>query len=264
MPVNKLVCIALLALASAAPAAAQQQPPANTVMVTVQGQVQTAGTYAVAERGRIGDAVVAAGPDSQAYVLGAALLRRSAMAEQVRLKAGLVYDLQQLSQQANAAVAEQAGQMLASIEPLPVTGRITGLQLEPRLLRLRPELNLPAESGDQVIYPTRPQQIRVTGAVAQECVLPQVADQDAKTYLLACPTTAAADSETVFVIQPDGKVQELGVALWNRSPAQSLAPGAVIYVPLKQHVAAKVDPVFNHQFAEFLATQLLPANGATP
>ena len=72
----------------------------------------------------------------------------------------------------------------------------------------------------------------------------------------------AADRDSIYVIEPDGRVFVQGVALWNRSEAQVLAPGAVIYVPLRERAARKVDATMNSDIAAFLATQVLPGPGA--
>lgn len=266
MPLLRLVMLALLCLPAVLTAEAQTPPSSisspDVVNVSVEGAVQAPGQYTVPANARIGDAVIAAKPDIHAYVLGAALIRDQARTEQIRLKAGLLYDLQELGKHRDSAIATSADQLANWLQAQPITGRVPGQQLEPRLLRLRPELNPEVRPGDQVIYPTRPDQIKVIGAVKQSCELPQVPAQDANAYLLACPASTAADHDNIYVIQPDGVVQPIGIALWNRSSPQPLAPGAILYVPIAERAVRTVDPEFNRQFADFLATQLLPAPGA--
>ncbi len=247
---------------------AEAQPPSisspDVVNISVEGAVQAPGQYTVPAGARIGDAVIAAKPDIHAYVLGAALIREQAHNEQIRLKAGLLYDLRELSKHQDSATAASADQLANWLQAQPVTGRVPGQQLEPRLMRLRPELNPLARPGDRVIYPTRPDRIKVIGAVEQSCELPQVPGQDAKAYLQICPINSAADRDMVYVIQPDGAVQPIGIALWNRSSPQPLAPGAILYIPLAERTVRVIAPEFNRQFADFLATQLLRAPGANP
>jgi hypothetical protein len=66
----------------------------------------------------------------------------------------------------------------------------------------------------------------------------------------------------VWVIQPDGHVSRCGIAAWNLSAPEPLAPGALIYVPLAPKFSAAVDDGLNRDIARFLATQVLPGPGA--
>jgi len=95
----------------------------------------------------------------------------------------------------------------------------------------------------------------VMGALQRNCVLPQQPLIDVTHYLRSCPSDSSADPDVVYVIQPDGVVQVIGIALWNRSDAQPVAPGGTIYVPLAQRMLKDIDPDFNAQFASFIATQ---------
>lgn len=242
-----------------------QTAPATPLQVQIEGAVEQPGTYRVAPGGRISTAVVAAQPNERAYPLGAAWLRREQIQAQTRLKAGLLYDLQALQSQAKvkADTGTTAAALQTWLEPLQVTGRVAH-QLEPRALEVSPDANLPLAEGDRIIYPLRPTSVRVVGAVAQLCELPHVALADARQYLQQCPLRSSASKDDLYVIQPDGHVEKLGIALWNRSAPYALAPGAVIYVPIAEHLLDELDPEFNAQFARFIATQVLPAPGVSP
>ncbi|MBV8157298.1 MAG: capsule biosynthesis GfcC family protein, partial [Dyella sp.] len=84
-----------------------------------------------------------------------------------------------------------------------------------------------------------------------------VALQDARKYLAGCMPSPQADPDWLYVIQPDGRVIRQGVALWNRSTPLSLAPGALLYVPIIERHVADVAPDLNNELSAFLATQLL-------
>ncbi|MCD7100379.1 capsule biosynthesis GfcC family protein [Stenotrophomonas sp. MMGLT7] len=254
---------ALLALQSAVAFPAAAQPAAAPVTVTVEGAVHAPGQYPVPAGHRLSEAVLAARPDATAYPLGAALLRQAAYTEQVRLKAGLLYDLQQLQAQPDSELAATAATQAQWLQTLPVTGRVPQL-LEPRQLEIQTADNPLAAAGDRVVYPLRPDHVRIVGAVARSCQVPHVPLQAARAYLAACPATTVADRDVAYVVQPDGQVQQIGIAAWNRSAPQPLAPGAIVYVPLAQHALRKTAPDFNAEFARFLATQLLPAPGVSP
>lgn len=253
---NLYCALALLSVSTAALGA--------SLHVRLSGAVAHAGTITLDGHPRLSDAALAAQPLPSAYLLGAAWLRPSLRRHQLRLKAGVLFDLTSLQQRArrqdHPALAALAGSLHDWIAPMPVRGRELAL-LDPRVVEVDASANLPLRDGDRLYYPWRPRSIRVVGAVRHPCTLPLVPLQDARRYLAACPSSAQADLDTIYVIEPDGRVFVQGIALWNRGAARFLAPGAVIYVPLRPRSIAPIDPGLNHDLAAFLATQLLPGPG---
>lgn len=245
-------CLLLLLCAS--------QPVPAQVTVTVAGAVARPGTYTLAGKPRLADAVRTAQVDPEAYVLGASWSQRSQVLSQRRERAGLLYELEVIRQKAVAAgddaMAAASRSLRDWLQSLPLTGRRLVHTLDPAQLAVSDADNFPLDDGDQLSYPKRPAGVRVVGAVMHPCMLPQIGLKAARDYLAGCVPSSAADKELLYVIQPDGKVSELGIALWNRSPPMMLAPGAIIYVPLDRHVIRPVaDEVFNRELADFLATQ---------
>jgi hypothetical protein len=201
--------------------------------------------------------------------LGAAWLRPSLQAEQTRLKAGLTYELGLIDKKATAdgkePLATLARRMRDWIGEMPVTGRKIVRTLEPHALQASAPDNVPVEEGDRLSYPSRPQTVTVVGAVEQACDLPHEGVKDTRDYLAHCVASPFADRDVVFVIEPDGEVFEQGVALWNRSPAMPVAPGAVLYVPLGWRATARAaDQRFNRDMADFIATQPVGGSGMKP
>jgi len=239
------------------------------VRVTVSGEVGHPGEIAFEGKPRLGDVAKSAQVTSRAYPVGAAWLRPSLISEQTRLKVGLTYELGLIDKKAmadgNEALATLARGMRDRISAMPVTGRKVVRTLEPHALQTSAPDNVPVEEGDSLIYPSRPQTITVMGAVEQACDFPHEGMRDARNYLAQCAASRFADRDVVFVIEPDGEVFERGVALWNRSPAMPVAPGAVLYVPFglgaTSHAA---DERFNRDMAEFIATQPLGGSGMKP
>ncbi|WP_197076456.1 capsule biosynthesis GfcC family protein [Luteimonas sp. FCS-9] len=243
----------LLALLAATTAA---QAQSGTLQVRVDGAVQRPSVFQVPTGTRLAEVLLAAMPTEAAYPTGAALLRPSALEAQTRLKAGVLHDLQALQSAVDVqpATAAAAARLEAELAAMPVTGRVRN-ELAARVVEVRPETNLVLQPGDHVLYPTRPTQVRVTGAVAAPCTLPHAPLRDAVEYLHDCPA-AAADGDLLFAVQPDGTVQTLGIAAWNRSPHQALAPGATLYVPLPERDLRRAGtPDLNRELADFLATQ---------
>lgn len=234
---------------------------AMAVSVSVSGQVEQPGMQSLQGNARLADAAAAAQVKPDAYVLGASWNQRSRVFEQQRLQAGLSYELGAVADQAtrdgNAALAALSMQLRHWLQALPVTGRRVARTLDPGALAATSADNLPLDDGDTLSYPRRPSTVRVVGAVQKSCELPHVALQDARAYVKAC-ATRMADRDALYVIQPDGQVFELGIALWNESPPMPLAPGAIVYVPLDRRlVAGAADAVFGREMADFIATQPL-------
>lgn len=235
---------------------------AGTVQVRVAGQVHHPGTQTLPAGSRLSDAVLKADVRLDAYPLGAAWLRAALRPTQRRWKAGLMYDLDLLQGQARLdqqpALLKLAARWQRHWRALPVTGRQRLALLDPRPLEIS-DHNALLSSGDLIVYPPRPTTVQILGAVARPCTVRFVPMQAARDYLAACPRAAAANTDWLFVIQPDGRVMRRGIALWNRDRAQALAPGAILYVPIKPRlIPASVRTQFNQDAARFLSTQILP------
>jgi len=253
MIVRSLALVAILLVSAATTA----QP----LQVRVDGAVARPGPQSLPTGSRLADAVIAAKATDAAYPTGAMLLRRPAQQAQLRLKAGLMHDLGVLEAGGDADVAALARELADWLDRLPVTGRVR-TELSPRRLESTPAANLPLVDGDRVHYPMRPTSVRIVGAVDRACITTHVPLQDAHAYLASCPVHAAGSREWLFVIQPDGAIQRIGTALWNRSEPQALAPGAVLYVPLAERATRALHGDFNAELAGFLATQPMTSEEA--
>ena len=252
----------LLAAMLALPVAATTAQSADTLHVTAQGAVGKAGVGTYPSDARLSTVALAADVDVDAYMIGAAWLQPGLKRDQLRLQAGLVYELGAIRRQAigseNDALAESSAAFQGWLSARPITGRRAAVALDPAVLEVTPESDWPVHEGDTLFYPRRPADIRVVGAVDKACHVPHVPMQDTRRYLAACPASRAADPDMIYVVQADGAVFEQDIALWNRSEPRPLAPGAWIYVPFDRHaIAGAADESFNRDVADFLATQIL-------
>ena len=239
----------------------------GNLTASASGDVRRAGSAVYPSGARLSDVALAANVDPGAYMAGAAWLRPSLREEQVRLKAGVVFELGVIRMGAisdgHEDLALAAAAFQSWVSSLPVTGRRTSVVLDPDVLEVSPPDNWPVSEGDALFYPRRPADVRIVGAVVAPCRVAQVGLQDARRYLAACPRSPAADPDRVFIIQPDGTVFAQNIAAWNRDPPRVLAPGAWIYVPFNRNaIGASTDGRFNEDAAAFISTQLLDTEGA--
>lgn len=258
---RRLACLMLVS-ALALPAFA------GNVQVHVSGQVSHPGTQTLPAGSRLSDAVFKAGILPDAYPPGAAWLHMPLRKTQLRWKAGLLYEVGLLRGQARLDDQPTLATLAARLErhwrSLPVTGRQRLQLLDPRPLQVSSQNHLLAD-GDRIVYPARPTTVRVLGAVVRPCALAFVPMQAARHYRSRCPLAAAADPDWLYIIQPDGRVMRRGIALWNRHGVQTLAPGAIVYVPLNPRVLPdSVRDTLNKDAARFLSTQVLPVASAEP
>ena len=224
--------------------------------IYIDGAVLKPGEYQWHQGARLHDAVVAGQVSAQAWPLGAALLRQSAIEPQQRLKAGVLYELRANGLYARGENDPELQQLLerleSFVERLPVTGRVVA-QLDPFQL-LIPSKNELLEAGDELVYPRRPSTVRVLGAVAADCQLPFDTASRLKDYLRQCPAHPAADRNYVHVIQPDGTTERVGIAHWNQQQV-TLAVGAIIYRPVNPAILSPETQDLNGDMAALLATQ---------
>lgn len=241
-------------------------PAGALAEVRVEGLVERPGRYPLAEGGRLLDAIGPAQVRAEAYLLGAAWLNRAAVTEQRELKIGLIFDLAVLERRARLEgrpdLATLARRLAEQVRNLPVSGRRPNT-LDPLRLETEPASNRLLDDGDRLLFPPRPWQIRITGAVRIDCHLPFSGLQPAVDYLRDCPRHPAADPDWLYLIQPDGQISRLGIGAWNRDPDQVLAPGAVLYVPLDESALMELAEDLNREMARFIATQPLPLDGVT-
>ncbi|MDG2969556.1 capsule biosynthesis GfcC family protein [Pseudomonas extremaustralis] len=251
MTVGKLAALALLCGCA---------PLCLAAAVSVSGQVAHPGTVALQPEARLLDVLTASQPDAQGYWLGAAWLHQPLLERQTRLKAGVLFDLDTLRRVALAAGREGrarvATQLYEQVQALPVTGRRL-TPLDPVAVEVGFAPNPSISAGDRLVYPPRPDYVRVLGAVATACTLAFQPMQRARDYLRACPPGPQADADYLWLIQPDGHVTRLGNAPWNREEGAPPAPGSTLLVPIRSDDLDPPTPELNQQLAEFIATQPL-------
>jgi hypothetical protein len=227
--------------------------------VTVSGDVANPGPVELPPGGRLLDVISEAVPNAEGYWLAGALLRQSLIEEQTRLKVGVLFDLDVLRRMATlfdrpsrAALAQRVAE---EVRQMPVTGRQVA-DLDPVALEVGFARNIRLDDGDRLIYPKRVDEVEVLGAVAAPCHLPYQPLREAREYLQGCSILSDAEADYLWLIQPNGAAQRVGIAHWNRESGHFPVAGSKILVPLKNDDLDPPLPELNQQLAEFIATQL--------
>lgn len=227
--------------------------------VTVSGDVANPGPVALPPGGRLLDVIGEAVPNAEGYWLAGGLLRQSLIEEQTRLKVGVLFDLEVLQRMSmlfdlpsRAALAQRIAEQ---VRQMPVTGRQIA-DLDPVALEVGFARNIRLDDGDRLVYPKRVDEVQVLGAVAEPCHLPYQPLQEAREYLQGCSILADAEADYLWLIQPNGASQRVGIAHWNRESGQFPVAGSKILVPVKNDDLDPPLPELNQQLAEFIATQL--------
>lgn len=230
---------------------------ASDLEISVTGNVQFPGKQILRKGSRLFDAVLPAQVGQDAYILGAAWFTESELIPQSKLKLEVLFDLDQLILDARANNQyERAALGLGikkQIEETAVTGR-RRVTLDPIHLELDRLHNRPLSQGDHIIYPSRPATILVVGALQKNCSLPFIGLRLAHDYLRDCPVHSEADQDWLWIIQPDGAIHRTGIGAWNADAPQTLAPGATLFVPLRNSRIYKTETL-NAELVQFISTQ---------
>lgn len=129
------------------------------------------------------------------------------------------------------------------------TGRVYLAVAESKWLEAYPVKNPLLLEGDGFQIPKRPSILRVMLESGKVCEVPHHEGLQAKDYVRACTESYGAWS---WVIQPNGRVQSVGLHLWNVKEQDQPAPGSWIWVP---DANSKLSTNWNLRWARWLANQ---------
>ena len=233
---------------------------ASQAAIMVSGDVAKPGPMTFAPGIRLQDAIIQAQPNPEGYWLAGAWLHTPLLEQQTRLKIGVLFDLKMLQRGAllnnNDGLASLAGRLHEFVSHLPVTGRKVAA-LDPVALEVGFARNYLLADGDQLVYPTRTDNVMVFGAVEHPCTLLFQPQQEARDYLDSCPRLPQAEADFLWLINPDGRYRRVAIAAWNRQDGVYAVAGSTILVPVRNNNADLPTPDLNEQLAQFLATQPL-------
>jgi Exopolysaccharide biosynthesis protein YbjH/Capsule biosynthesis GfcC len=156
--------------------------------------------------------------------------------------------LQQLLAQQLGGHASLAG-LQHALTAMPPTGRVPTHAANAAWLDANPKRDPVLKPTDTVRVPVRPLTVRVMAADGSVCDTPHKEGLQAVDYARAC--FADAPSAWGWLVQPDGRVQKVGLQLWNAAQQDQPAPGAWLWLPTQSGLT----DAFHLRWAQWLATQ---------
>lgn len=145
---------------------------------------------------------------------------------------------------------EGSGGLTATLQSLPVTGRMLLASSDARWLQGSPQQDPVLADGQSLHRFEAAGSIAVLSGTGDVCLLEQGAATPVQAYLKAC-FVDTDDLDWVWVVQPDGRVSKVGVAAWNADTFATLAPGAWLFAPQRGGLPESQ----SDNIARFLATQ---------
>ena len=119
--------------------------------------------------------------------------------------------------------------MQRMMRALPPTGRVRLAAADAQWLLASPQRDALVLPGDSLRLPKRSQTIRLLDELGRACDVAHQPGALARDYLAACWPEHRA--QRAWLVQPDGRIQHLGLRPWNPQAQDEPAPGAWLWVP---------------------------------
>ncbi len=148
---------------------------------------------------------------------------------------------------------QEAEALLGLIGKLEPTGRVRTSAAEAKWLEAQPKKDPLLSPGDKLSLPSRPNAVRVLTTTGAACELLHKEGLYAADYAQACFESAGAWG---WLVQPDARVQKVGLARWNMQLQNQPAPGAWIWLPTINGLSDD----FNSRMANWLSYQGVASN----
>lgn len=149
---------------------------------------------------------------------------------------------------------------LQSLERQLVSWRLAQrilLPIDYDFARTRPELNPRFDDGAYLLQlKLRPNHVHIFGAVSSGTRVPHRGAVAAAEYMVSVEPTPLAKVDEVMLVQPDGKVQTVGVSYWNRTHIEAM-PGAQIFIPLQSRLFNSQLEILNQRLLELAIHRVL-------
>jgi polysaccharide biosynthesis/export protein len=207
--------------------------------IQVLGEFIRPGLYDIKRGERLSQVIARAGGlTEQAYPYGAVFTRESVKRRErenltraaEQLESGLTTALSHTNTADQQTLVTETQQLMSDIRGTQPVGRIV-VEADPTVLQVRPQLDVLMEPGDTVYMPKRPSYVVVAGEVLNPTALAFRSGATPRDYLKqAGGFTQSADSDSVFIVFPNGESQPVKLSFWNFTSVQ-VPPGSSIIVP---------------------------------
>jgi len=224
--------------------------------VLVSGEVARPGLYVIRKGEKLSQLIERAGGITEyAYPYGAVFTRSSVREAQ---QEGFRRTSRELNEALLSIAARRegpgggdalaaAGQFAQNIGTIEAQGRVV-VEADPRVLALRPDLDVVLEAGDSIFMPKTPTYVLSLGDVNNPGAVQFVPGKSATEYLdESGGFRKTADDGRVFVVLPNGASQPLKSS-WGRMATLAPPPGSTIIVP------KNIDPLYELDVARDIAT----------
>lgn len=188
------------------------------------------------------------------HPLGLAWRTPEALAEQRNAQIELLGAIELQVEQQHLS-PDSAAQLRRWLAALPATGRVRLPTADPAWLEANLRRDPALRPGDSLQVSALPLTMRVLTDDPQVCELPARPGLKALDYVRAC---VGSHQPWAWVVQPDGRMQQVGLDPWNRGLQDEPAAGAWIWVARNP----QLPEAFHKRWAQWLAWQG-PSNTAS-
>jgi hypothetical protein len=215
-------------------------------------QAQEANTFRIETPQRLSQWLESHPMASDSYPLGMMWRTPEELVRQTTEQSALRQEIKILQQSGrlNETEATALDRMLVVLQP---TGRVRTHAAESRWLEASPKKDPLLRANDSLQLPSRSNMVRVLTSEGAACELLHKEGLYAKDYAQACFEKTGAWG---WLVQPDARVQKVGLEAWNIQKQDQPAPGAWIWLPTNK----ALDDAFNARWAAWLSYQGVASN----
>ncbi len=183
------------------------------------------------------------------YPLGLVWATPEAKTQQQNQQATWLRELERLRTEGRIG-AEVWLTMQRMMRALPPTGRVRLAAADAHWLQANAQRDARVLPGDTVQLPLRPSSVRLLDETGRACDIDHLVGALGIDYVKACWPQHRA--EHAWLVQPDGRIQHVGLRPWNPQLQSEPAPGAWLWVPSD---AARIPAQVSLAWAQWLGHQ---------